>query len=431
LGGIAIIINNQFDGLDVQLVGDGSIGTHGPLIFHFSKAVLRESVENNIQFDFPNEVNFEWDKQTLYLWPEGLLSPGGYSVSFMRATDLEGQDINEPLIWEFEVREPGVVFMAPLSSGSDLWRAFPGGEEPVQITFTEGNVMEFDVSLDGEKIAFSAHNSYGGIDIWLTDRGGKSFRRLLDCGSAYCNEPNWSPDGKKIAYSFIDPGDESSKFSRIMIFDVDSDISALLHSDKNLVIAVTPRWSPDGEKVAFYDDRSKRIVVYFFESNRVVILPANSGDMGVWSQDGQKMFFTFVHKTAFDAYVTIYEMDFELNRYFRSPLNDILDRRYYSTPIWTYDGNWIAFGEHCACTHGVPTKQIWLTRPDGSGVFQITKELNFTNTAYQWDPEGRMLVFQRYELGSSSTLPEVLVWIREDDEFILLATDAGHPAWIP
>lgn len=35
IGGIALTVSNQFDGLDIKLVGDGSIGTHGPLIFQF------------------------------------------------------------------------------------------------------------------------------------------------------------------------------------------------------------------------------------------------------------------------------------------------------------------------------------------------------------------------------------------------------------
>ncbi|MCJ7623835.1 MAG: hypothetical protein MUO76_10055 [Anaerolineaceae bacterium] len=431
IGGIVITISCQFNGLNIRLVEDGNIGVYGPLVFNFSKPVLRDTVENSILFDFQNEVRFEWEDQILYIWPIGLLSPGQYSVTIMRAVDLEGQDIIEPCNYTIEVRDPEVVYIAPLSAGSELWRRKPGQKESVQITFTEGNVIDFDISLDGERLVFSARNGDGGIDIWQTDRDGNRFKRLLDCGTAYCEEPDWSPDGKKIAYSYLVPGDNSSRYKKIWIYDFDTEISQPLRAEKNQCLGITPRWSPDGKKIAFYDDHAERIVVYFFELNHLLILPANSGDMGSWSQDGQKMYFNHVYKTEFDAYVVMYEMDFEQNRYYRSPLNGILERKYYSIPEETYDGEWIALGEQCACIHGVPTKQIWLTKPDGSDVFQITNEMQYTNTAYHWDPEGKMLAFQRYELGSSKSLPDVLIWIREKDEFLVVASDAGHPEWLP
>ena len=69
----------------------------------------------------------------------------------------------------------------------------------MQLTNTSGRVFDFNVSPDGERIAFSSYDDQGGISLWTVDRSGNA-QILLDCGEDWCINPDFSPDGSKLAY---------------------------------------------------------------------------------------------------------------------------------------------------------------------------------------------------------------------------------------
>lgn len=101
----------------------------------------------------------------------------------------------------------------------------------------------------------------------------------------------------------------------------------------------------------------------------------------------------------------------------------------FSLPQVAADGEWAVVA--LRLVYGSPSKQLWLIRLDGSDYQLITDEPQFTHSSYRWDSAGEKLVFQRLKLGSSSSLPQILLWDQAQEDTVLLAEDAFLPHWAP
>ena len=104
---------------------------------------------------------------------------------------------------------------------------------------TNGKVEEFQYSPDGTQIAYvSARN--GSYDIWVMNSDGSGARAITDWYPEQERNPRWSPDGEWIAYE-----------SRGEIFKVPVDGSTppvnLTYGSGGSQI----RWTPDGESIVF------------------------------------------------------------------------------------------------------------------------------------------------------------------------------------
>ncbi|MDZ4159972.1 MAG: hypothetical protein U1B80_09295, partial [Anaerolineaceae bacterium] len=97
--------------------------------------------------------------------------------------------------------------------------------------------------------------------------------------------------------------------------------------------------------------------------------------------------------------------------------------------VWSPDGEWLAVGLQVAGRW--LSKQLWLMRLDGSGQTAITDNPVHTHAAYRWDASGQAIAFQRLQLGSSLARPEVVIWQRRTGDLVVVAQDAGMPAWLP
>ena len=99
--------------------------------------------------------------------------------------------------------------------------------------------MDPDWSPDGTKIAFGSGRNGGVYQIYVMDADGTNQIRLTD-GPGEKRQPDWSPDGGKIAFTVMDA------LPHIDVMDADG---------KNRVKLVrpgsAPSWSPDGQQIAF------------------------------------------------------------------------------------------------------------------------------------------------------------------------------------
>ena len=251
-------------------------------------------------------------------------------------------------------------------------------------------------SPDGKKIAFkSAHADYVGQSTFLSDENidvmnidGSGVERLAHAvPTSSLTGPEWSPDGRKIAFS-------TNRFGHWGIYVMNADgsgVERLTYSvyEKNLAQQAgawyhryhhgNPAWSPDGKKIAFTSSGDGEIFVMNADGSGVMRLTYFDADALslTWSPDGQKI--------AFSSY-----RDGWNNRAIYSADGSGVVRLTYSggsdyAPAWSPDGRKIAFS-----SDRDGDDEIYAMNADGSDVERLTY---FGGRSPAWSPDGRWIAF--------------------------------------
>ncbi len=145
-----------------------------------------------------------------------------------------------------------LVAYASDSSGEgnlDIWLQQIGGGDPIRLTHNIADDHEPNFSPDGTQIVFRSERNGGGIYI-IAATGGEE-RRIVDGG----RRPQYSPDGKRIAYwtGPADPFPLHPGIGKIFVLDLATNTTHQIRSD--FTAAVQPVWSPDGSRILFQGTR--------------------------------------------------------------------------------------------------------------------------------------------------------------------------------
>lgn len=116
-----------------------------------------------------------------------------------------------------------------------------------------------DWSPDGEKIAFTSHavtddqTNPVTAEIYVVDANGKGKPRRLTNNTEEERGPDWSPDGKLIAY-MCRKGEavEGRSIGTFEICIMNADGSGQKRITNNRLAELTPSWSPDGKQIIFH-----------------------------------------------------------------------------------------------------------------------------------------------------------------------------------
>ncbi len=246
--------------LRAPMLASEEIGGKGPVILTFAQPMNPASVEQRFEMQPSMRGRFTWDGDQLKFWPQEPLVPGQtYTVRLDGgASSVEGRAIFNTSQWKVTVRRPWVLYMAPMNEGPELWRSRTDGSGQQQLTDTGGRVQDFGVSPDGEWIAYSVKNDQGGSDLRQVNLEGQT-SLLLDCGADICEQPAVALDGSRVAYVFTsrDPDYRPPPGPYVQVFDRTTGERLPLPLDR-AASGDTPSWSPDGQRLAFYDTERQR-----------------------------------------------------------------------------------------------------------------------------------------------------------------------------
>lgn len=277
-------------------------------------------------------------------------SPDGTKIAFVSAA--KGKMGVQILVMDAD--GSNVKQMTHNGNGADTPAWSPDGKKLAISVCTKPNVRT-SVNQLGQLVV-----TMGGPppewEIYVIDADGSNLRRLThDRGDAA--QPAWSPDGKRIAFTYAQEGPYE-------IYVINADGS----NRQKLIQGAMPAWSPDGTRIAFerWGGQGTDIFqIYTMDADGRGLRQLTIADMKAyrptWSPDGKKI--AFSASSAGSEQRNIYRMDADganLQQLSRGEISAM-------SPAWSPDGSTIAFAGR-----GKAGQYIYLMAADGSNLRQLT-----------------------------------------------------------
>ncbi len=268
-----------------------------------------------------------------------------------------------------------ILFTSSRSGKSQLYMMNPNGTDIKQITSGQYSHSNGRWSPDAKQIVAGTDENWNTAcysQLVVMNSDGTN-RQLLGCGG----QMSWSPDGKKIAFSFS-PQAELGDRSRY-IFIICSDGTGTIQLTDSLGVRDdTPSWSPDGTTIAFSSDRDYQTgpysEIYLMDSDgnnqrRLTNLGLISGSPQ-WSPDCNSISFVANGICLINKDGTNFR---RITEEFKANIGG------YGSPKWSPDGNQLVITWNAA--NGNRYSSIFIINTDGSGLKQIFDD----STAYASD----------------------------------------------
>jgi dipeptidyl aminopeptidase/acylaminoacyl peptidase len=241
-----------------------------------------------------------------------------------------------------------------------LWRQRLGSKEARQLTRGPGYAYQPDWSPDGRSVAYAVYTG-AAIDLRLLDLSSGESRPLLADGSVNL-EPRWSPDGRRLAFVsstfegrwhiFVAPltGDTLGPAERITE-DRNSELPRYFYGVYDQYLS--PSWSPDGKDLIFISNRN-----HIWGSGGFWRMPASPG-------------------------AAPRELRFE-------------ETTWKARPDWSRDGKRVVYSSYL----GRQWHQLWLMTSEGGDPLQLTYG-DGDATAARWSPDGKRIAYISNQTGNT------------------------------
>jgi len=267
---------------------------------------------------------------------------------------------------------PGVPHSIAMTSSRDgnneVYVMDANGDGQTRVATHPSNDQRPDISPDGTQIVFSS-NRDGNFEIFIMDSDGNHVRQLTNTTGPLANSwPRWSPDGEWIAFQSGIPNTTNFQIYRIRpdgayLTQVTTDYPGLNQF---------PAWSPDGTRLAIRRDNDIYLIDSTDGSNPVrLTFQGTVNQMASWSPDGTQLAFLSNR----DGYGSVFIMNSDGSgnqvNFTPKPLG------YPGTwtsraPAWSPNGQYIYFTAQRSVETSNLNEQIYVKPTGGGDETQLT-----------------------------------------------------------
>jgi TolB protein len=255
----------------------------------------------------------------------------------------------------------------------------------------------------------------GHKEIWAMDYDGANQRQITHLGSIAIS-PRISPDGSRIAFSGL-----TKSGWEIMMYSVD--LNRLVSFPHLGGTNLSPAWSGDGTKLAFSSSRAGTPEIYVSDAaggNLHRITDSKGPDVSpVWNRKTNAQIAFVSGRTGLPQ---IYAMEGD-----GTNLQKMTDQGYAVSPNWSPNGQFLTFAWVRKYGPGAPgASDIYLMDLASKQWVQLTHD-GGRNDFPSWSPDGRHIVFQSNRSGN----PEIWMMLADGSKVQQLTFSGrnSQPNW--
>lgn len=238
-----------------------------------------------------------------------------------------------------------IAFVEDSLDGGSIFMMDADGTHPKQIASGLGFPSTISWSHDGQHMAFGAMH-IGTGSLYIANADGSGMKAIATGGLAVIDNPSWSPDNKRIAFT------ENS--DHIYIVNTDGTGLQLITQ-----LGSSPTWSPDGSQLAFSTSRDGNAEIYvMYPDGSAQTNLSNDPDTALapsWSPDGTTIAYIGCKEGTADY--AIYLLDVDGGR--KTKVADIGYVSDHFALRWSPDGrNLVTMCGNQICSVNLDTKDV-------------------------------------------------------------------------
>jgi Tol biopolymer transport system component/imidazolonepropionase-like amidohydrolase len=264
---------------------------------------------------FPFRVNWESANTFIYTADGKIKKRTGNQISnipFTASFTLNRAPYNKKQ-YDFDEQQekPVLGIVGPMVSPDGKYIAFSAlGHIYIQeingklTQITDGACVDLypDWSPDGKTLAYISDRS-GKMEIWLQDIKTRNSKLLTNQAGSEVSMPSWSPDGKRIAFSTLD---YKKRWGSGVLKVADVANGKITPVYKTIFVPGKASWSPDGKMLAvmalvpsssrFREGHNKFLLLSLDKDSVKFVSPDSTSPLGIrgqngpaWSPDGSRM----------------------------------------------------------------------------------------------------------------------------------------------